>query len=43
MAQIQTTTSTPSVSFTKSDLDNLSNLFDQGDVAVTGKCSDPSF
>ena len=43
MAQIQTTTSTPSVSFTKSDLDNLSNSFDQGDVAVTGKCSDPSY
>jgi hypothetical protein len=34
MAQIQTTTSTPSVSFTKSDLDNLSNSFDQGDVAT---------
>jgi len=34
MAQVLTSTSTPSVSFTKSDLDNLANSFDQGDIAT---------
>jgi len=34
MSQIQTTTSKPTLSFTKTDLDNLSLSFDQGDIAT---------